>query len=69
MEDSLNLNKRPCWDSICTPFASRANPWMAGLRYLLSFCVKLTQYASIALLCFQLMLSILLQNQISAAMA
>ena len=31
----LNLNKRPCWDSIRDPFASEANSWTAGLRYLL----------------------------------
>ena len=30
----LYLNKRPCWDSICDPFASEANPWTAGLHYL-----------------------------------
>ena len=30
----LNLNKRPCWDSIRDPLASEANPWTAGLRYL-----------------------------------
>ena len=31
----LNLNKRPCWDSIRDPLASEANPWTTGLRYLL----------------------------------
>ena len=35
MDYWLNLNKRPCWDSIHDPFASEANPWTAGLRYLL----------------------------------
>ena len=35
MDDWLNLNKRPFWDSIWDPFASEANPWTAGLRYLL----------------------------------
>ena len=34
MDDWLNLNKRPCWDSIRDPFASEANPWNIGLRYL-----------------------------------
>ena len=34
MDNWLNLNKRPCWDSIRDPFASEANPWTAGLRYL-----------------------------------
>ena len=34
MDDWLNLNKRPCWDLIRDPFASEANPWTAGLRYL-----------------------------------
>ena len=33
MDNWLNLNKRPCWDSIRDPFASEANPWTAGLRY------------------------------------
>ena len=34
MDDWLNLNKPPCWDSIRDPYASEANPWTAGLRYL-----------------------------------
>ena len=34
MDNWLNLNKRPCWDSISDPFASEANPWTAGLHYL-----------------------------------
>ena len=34
MDDWLNLNKRPCWDSIRDPFTSEANPWSAGLCYL-----------------------------------
>ena len=36
MDNWLNLNKRPCWDSIRDPFASncKANPWSAGLPYL-----------------------------------
>ena len=35
MDYWLNLNKRPCWDSIRDPFTSEANPWTAGLRYLI----------------------------------
>ena len=34
MDNWLNLNKRPCWDSIRDPFASEANPWIAWLRSL-----------------------------------
>ena len=34
MANWLNLNKRPCWDSIHDPFTSEANPWTVGLRYL-----------------------------------
>ena len=26
MDNWLNHNKRPCWDSVCDPFASEANP-------------------------------------------
>ena len=37
MDNWLNLDKCPCWDSIHDPFASEANPWTAGLRYLSSF--------------------------------
>ena len=29
----LNLNKRPCWDSIRDLLASEANPWTVELRY------------------------------------
>ena len=38
MDNWLNLNKRPCWDSIHDPFASEANPWTARLRYLILVC-------------------------------
>ena len=34
MDNWLNLNKRPCWDSIRDPFVSEANPWTTGLCYL-----------------------------------
>ena len=27
MDNWLNLNKRPCWDSIHDPFACKAHPW------------------------------------------
>ena len=37
MYNWLNLNKRPCWDSIRDFFASEANPWTAELRYILKF--------------------------------
>ena len=37
MNNWLNLNKPPCWDSIRDPFVSEANPWAAGLR----LCIKL----------------------------
>ena len=33
MDNWLNLNKCPCWDSIHDPFLSEANPWTAGLCY------------------------------------
>ena len=31
MDNWLNFNKRPCWDSIHDPVLSEANPWTAGL--------------------------------------
>ena len=37
----LNLNKRPCWDSISDPFAFEANIWTAGLCYLREVPAKL----------------------------
>ena len=33
MDNWLNLNKRPCWDSIPDPFASEANPYHEVLDY------------------------------------
>ena len=36
MDNWLYLNKRPCWDSIRDPLMSKANPWTAGLRYLVN---------------------------------
>ena len=35
LDNWLNLNKRPCWDSIRDLFASEANSSTAGLRYLI----------------------------------
>ena len=34
MDNWLNLNKRPCWDSIRDPSMSEANQWTPRLRYL-----------------------------------
>ena len=36
----LNLNKRPCRDSIHDLFLSGANPWTAGLGYLNIMCLN-----------------------------
>ena len=36
MDNWLNLNKHPCWDSLRDPFASEANPWTTELRYLIN---------------------------------
>ena len=41
MDYWLNLNKRPCWDSIRDPFASEANPWTAGLSNATSLLIQM----------------------------
>ena len=59
MDSRLNL-KCSCWDLNLDPFTSEANPWTAGLCYLLVvlYCILLCQCVSVISICLYVCISV-----------